>query len=334
MRPILQLARAAVLLQMTWLADAQSDQQSARPNIVFLLADDMGFADITAFGGRFGHTPNLDRLAASGIRMTNFHTPCAVCSPTRAALLTGRYPLANRIDSHFSDSPQMVLQDQTRPDGGPGTLPGILREHGYATLHVGKWHLGGVTLQELEHRRTGQGEYRNHRGPHQHGFDDYHISQEDASTRIRAGMVAARTLYRDGTKHLVHNDVYQFNPRETRDWTGFKGDVATRFIQERAKLRQPFFLNVWFDAPHAPYEDDHVPPEFHFAALSRQFDDKLGRPRHLLNTHLPKSGNGGQEDHKKFLSMISYTTSQDNRWDQSLASLDGGEADSPVNDVL
>jgi len=337
MRPVPQLALAAViLLEIILPAGVHAGPQSARPNIVFLLADDMGFADITAFGGRFGYTPHLDRLAASGIRMTNFHTPCAVCSPTRAAILTGRYPLANGIDSHFNDSPRMVLRDQTRPDGGPGTLPGILREHGYATLHIGKWHLGGVTLQELEHRRTGQGKYRNHGGPHQHGFDDYYISQEDTTTGIRAGMLSSRTTYRDATKHLVHNGVYRFNPNESRDWTAFKVDVASRFIQDRVASGQPFFLNVWFDEPHAPYEDDHVPPPYHFDALSRQVDAELGRLRHVLNTALPATGNGGQDDHKKFLSMVTYMDHQVGRILEQLEdpNSDGNSADSILSNTL
>ncbi|MEM9021214.1 MAG: sulfatase-like hydrolase/transferase, partial [Planctomycetota bacterium] len=92
---------SAVLLGFSHTAAAQSQETTARIsesrplNVIYMMADDMGFADVTAFGGRFGYTPNLDRLAAQGMMMTEFYSACAVCSPTRAAMLTGRYPLAN-----------------------------------------------------------------------------------------------------------------------------------------------------------------------------------------------------------------------------------------------
>lgn len=272
------------------------------------MADDMGYADVSAFGGRFGYTPNIDRLAGMGMMMTEFYSACAVCSPTRAAFLTGRYPLANGIDGHFPDEAGIFLRDQTRPDGGPGTLPGLLQEKGYRTLHVGKWHLGGVAMQELEHRTQGRGEFKDSQGPHEHGFDDYYISQEDAATGIRREINRSATFYQKAAQHLTHNDVYRHNPDEKRDWTRVKGDIATTFISNMAEGDKPFFLNVWFDVPHAPFEDGHVPSEFHFDTLHKKVDEQAGRAAHVLN---PAFINERQKErHRRFLSMVTYMDHQ------------------------
>lgn len=329
---------ACAALSLAWLsgptAQAQAAEQDRPLNVVLMLADDMGYADVNAFGGRFGYTPNLDRLAAMGMTMTDFHSACAVCSPTRAALLTGRYPLANGIDGHFPDKPSTFLRDQTRADGGPGTLPGLLQEQGYSTFHVGKWHLGGVTLVELEHRAAGQGEYAQNQGPHEHGFDHYYISLEDAPSGIRSGMIRSATLYRDGVKHLVHNDVYTHDPDQQRDWQGFKGDVVTQHIAQCTEAGKPFYLNVWFDVPHTPYESAHVPAEFHFDTLSQQFDQTLGRNRHVLNTDLPAGKH--QENHRRFLSMVTYMDHQVGRILDALddPNGDGDTADSMMDNTL
>lgn len=334
-----RLARhaACAALPLALLSTPSVDAQPAdtQPlNIVLMLADDMGYGDVNAFDGRFGYTPNLDRLAEMGMTMTDFHSACAVCSPTRAALLTGRYPLANGIDGHFPDKPSTFLRDQTRADGGPGTLPGLLREQGYSTFHVGKWHLGGVTLVELEHRTAGEGRYAENQGPHEHGFDHYYISLEDAESGIRSTMIRQATLYRDGTKHLVHNDVYTHNPDQQRDWQGFKGDVVTQHIARCTEADQPFYLNVWFDVPHTPYESDHVPEAFHFDTLSQKFDQTLGRNRHVLNTDLPEGKH--QENHRRFLSMVTYMDHQVGRILDALddPNGDGDTADSIMDNTL
>lgn len=273
-----------------------------------MMADDMGYADVTAFGGQYGYTPNLDRLAGMGMVMTDFYAAAAVCSPTRAALLTGRYPLANGIDGHFPDRAGVYLKDQTQPDGGAGTLPGMLRERGYRTLHVGKWHLGGVALKELEHRQSGRGEFADSQGPHEHGFDDYYISQEDVSTDVRSKMIRSATLYQKAAQHLIHNDKYKHNPDEHRDWTKFKGDIAVEFIADMSTKKQPFFLNLWFDVPHTPFEAGHIPPAFHFDRLHQTLVEELGRPAHVLNPSLKTEKQ--KENHRRFLSMVSYMDHQ------------------------
>src|SRR5262245_21790175 len=132
-------ARLAVLIALAAVpAAARSGPDAPRPNIVFILADDLGYGDPGCYNPQSKiPTPHLDRLAREGIRFTDAHAPDAVCTPTRYGLLTGRYCFRSRLK-------RGVLAPWDPPLIEPGrlTLPALLKQHGYATACVGKWHLG------------------------------------------------------------------------------------------------------------------------------------------------------------------------------------------------
>jgi arylsulfatase A-like enzyme len=152
------IAILATLSLLPGLARASGPARDVpKPNIVIILADDLGYGDLRCYGHRRFKTPNLDRMAGEGVRLTQFNTPMPFCAPTRAALLTGRYPF------------RCGLSTNPAPDGGPAadavalpageiTLAQILERAGYATAMVGKWHLGHRSQNELPKRR---------------GFDEY-----------------------------------------------------------------------------------------------------------------------------------------------------------------
>src|SRR5579859_7072326 len=120
-----------------------------RPNIVFILIDDMGWADGGCFGSKFYQTPQIDALAAAGVRFTSAYAACAVCSPSRAALMTGKYPARLHITDWIPGEPAPNNSRFKLPDWQQHlpleetTLATALRRLGYKTCHIGKWHLGG-----------------------------------------------------------------------------------------------------------------------------------------------------------------------------------------------
>ena len=127
---------------------ASAPAPGPRPNIVFLLVDDLGWADLACYGNTFHETPNIDALAASGTRFTQAYAACAVCSPTRASIMTGKYPvrlgITDWIPGEQHPEKPLALRDTRRElPLGETTLAEAFREHGYRTGYVGKWHLGG-----------------------------------------------------------------------------------------------------------------------------------------------------------------------------------------------
>ncbi len=127
------------VLVITIQSESPAVAQSSRPNIVYILADDLGYGDVQAFNPQNGkiNTPNLDRLATQGMMFRDAHSGSSVCSPTRYGLLTGRYSWRTRMQSGVLNgfSPPLITRDRL-------TVPALLKQHGYATACVGKWHLG------------------------------------------------------------------------------------------------------------------------------------------------------------------------------------------------
>jgi len=242
------------------------------PNIVFIMADDLGFADVSCNGRRDYETPNIDRIAQRGVRFTQGYANSAVCSATRLALITGRYqyrlplgleePLAGKIDVGL-------------PPEHP-TLPSLLRAAGYGTTLIGKWHLGmlpsfGPSLSGYDHFwgiRSGAIDYYSHKNPR--GEDDLW----DGDTNIhQAGYV-----------------------------TDLLGDRAVGAIEGYAGSGQRFLLSLHFTAPHWPWEapgDQAVSERLsgtrlrHFdggtqqtyARMVRAMDLQIGRVLQTLDSH-------------------------------------------------
>ncbi len=248
-----------------------------RPNIILILADDLGYADLTCFGSTAAKTPHLDALAKRGMRWTQFYAASAVCTPTRASVLTGRYPLRFDIRKHFTDHEEHLPRETV-------TLPKLLKQAGYATAHMGKWHLGGLNQKHIDDRAN------NIPGPHEQGFEHYLTQLEDPA--IRAELGRTRRLYRDGGKHLVRND--ENAPPDEGHWTDITGDEAVGLVERYHGEQRPFFINLWFTVPHKPYEPAPEP-------------------------HLNRYKDGAEGDQLLFRSMVSH---MDAKVGQLVAKLD------------
>jgi arylsulfatase A-like enzyme len=201
---------------------------SRRPNIVFIVADDLGFADLGCYGGREPVSPVLDRLAAGGLRMTQGYANSPVCSPTRFALMTARYQYRLRgaaeepINSRSRGSTTLGL-----PPEHP-TLPSLLRAAGYRTALIGKWHLGYPPA--FGPLRSGYEEFF---GPMSGGVD--YFTHCDSSGR--------HDLWSGEAEHREDGYLTDLISRRAVDWIDRIGTTG-----------EPFFLSLHYTAPHWPWE--------------------------------------------------------------------------------
>jgi len=225
-REMLQTAAAGSLGVMT---AARTSAQPARrpPNIVFILADDMGYADVACYGRPDLQTPNIDGLAARGVRLLQGYANSAVCTATRVGLITGRYQYRLRIGLEEPLATGAAFSSIGLPPEHP-TLPSLLRAAGYGTTLVGKWHLGLLPAF----------------GPLQSGYDHFF--------GFRGGAVDYYS--HNGTDQKP--DLWDDNvPVERAGYlTRLLGDRAVDVVKAYAKTRQPFLLSLHFNAPHWPWE--------------------------------------------------------------------------------
>jgi arylsulfatase A-like enzyme len=201
----------------------------SRPNVVLILMDDLGYGDLGSYGATDIKTPHVDRLAREGVRLTDGYSNGVVCSPTRAALMTGRYQQRVGIEDVLTILPESV--ERGLPATGR-TLPALLKQNGYETALFGKWHLG----------------YKPEFGPNAHGFTEFF--------GFLSGAVDYYTHQRnDGKPDLFENTT----PVTSEEYLT---DAITRravsFIDRTAN--RPFFVEVAYNAAHWPFQPPDRPP--------------------------------------------------------------------------
>jgi arylsulfatase A len=237
---------------------AAASAYARTPNIIIFLADDMGIGDVGCYGCRDIQTPSLDALARSGVRLANFYVASPICAPSRAALMTGRYP--NRIGMSTEKNIESGMDKEGIPTGEI-TLAELVRPKGYATAALGKWHLGSTAETR----------------PNSQGFDlffGFHASCLDAFSHMYyASLPYYHDLYRN--REEVFEDGKHLSDLIARE--------AVRFIEENKS--RPFLIYAAFNAPHYPMvaqerfqkQYAHMPrPRRDYAAMVAGLDESVG----------------------------------------------------------
>jgi arylsulfatase A-like enzyme len=265
-RDLLSIAAGSVAAAAALRARAQQ-RAAQRPNVLFILADDLGYGDLSCYGRPDYDTPVLDRLAAQGMKFTSAYAAAPICTPTRCAFITGRYP------QRFEVGLQEPLTLRSPPVGLPAGTPTIathLRAAGYETALIGKWHLG----------------WRPEYQPRRLGFDEFFGSLSGALDYF------THVAPDSGTSSLP--DLWANEERVTSD--AYLTDLFTEHAVEYVSRphAKPFYLSLHYTAPHSPWEGpsdsaaadhaDHGPGPMTnggslgaYAAMMRSMDEGIGR---------------------------------------------------------
>jgi arylsulfatase A-like enzyme len=264
MKSLATMAAAFCILGMSGLAAGQ-------PNIVLILADDLGYGSVGSYGNKQVRTPHIDGLAATGIRCTDFHSSGPMCTPTRAALLTGRYPQRCAWVDDEQLSP--VFRDQRRENIKQRwawgislaelTIADVLKNGGYATALIGKWHLGY--------------DFKFH--PMNQGFDEFR------------GFISGAVDYHS---HVATSGLQQldwWNGKEIRNDDGYATDLLTRYALDFISRHEagPFFLFVSHAAPHVPLQgrdpNQQQSPAETYKEMIEVLDESVGAIVNALDDH-------------------------------------------------
>ncbi|HTN05046.1 sulfatase [Planctellipticum variicoloris] len=251
--------RCAALCLALVLAGWSSASAADRPNILLILADDFGWGDLGSYGGKIAPTPRLDQLAAEGTRFTQFYAAAPICSPSRCGLLTGQFPGRWRLNSYLQTRAGNRCCGQADfLDAKAPSLARMLKEAGYATAHVGKWHLGGG--RDVKEAPL---------------FESY-------------GFVESAGTWESPEPHAKLGKPFppwdrRLAPGQVSRWerTGWMVDHSLDFI--RRHKDQPWFVNLWLDDTHDPYvsaEADwngDLKTRGKFVEVLERLDQQMGR---------------------------------------------------------
>lgn len=221
------LARVLSLFLLTICSTLAAEHtRKLPPNMVVFLADDMGWGDSATYGHKLIQTPNLDKLAAQGVKFTQCYSAAGVCSPSRSAILTGRTPYRNGVWRHLSGNHEAHLR------ASEITYPKLLKKIGYETCHIGKWHLN--SRQQFNTDKFPQ--------PGGHGYDYWFATHNNASPSHK------------------YPDNFVRNGKPVGELKGYSAQLvaaeATRWLNEVRDKSKPFVLSVWFHEPHSPIATD------------------------------------------------------------------------------
>ena len=266
-----------------------------RPNVVLMMADDLGWSDVGFNDGTTIKTPQLDAMAAGGLVFERFYSAAPVCSPTRGSVLTGRHPY--RLGIPYANSGLLKPQELT--------LAEMLRELGYRTAHFGKWHLGTLTKTEVDANRGGPRGVPFFSPPQDNGFDVCLSAESKVPTWDP--MWKPRENASGKGWNLMANPEKEGETYGTHFWdeTGAKVtenlrgcasrvivDRAEPFIRESVAAGKPFFAVVWFHAPHLPvvagpeyfamYPDAKTDFHRNYYGCVTAMDEQVGRIREVL----------------------------------------------------
>ena len=253
------------------------------PNIIFFMTDDQGWGDLGHYGHPHLKTPAIDRFASQSLTFTDFHAPSAVCSPSRAGLLTGRTPYRNGmygIYMHGRETPYLRTSEKT--------LPSILKENGYATCHVGKWHLGVLNRDH------------GHPSPSEHGYDYWMATDNNAHpSHINPG-----------------NFIRNAEPTGVIDGNSSQiiVDEAIEWISDKKPKQNPFFLTVWTHEPHTPIGTAPKFRELYPESLPEKVRDYYGNISQIdaaFGSLINYLENSGQLEN----TIILYTSDNGSAWD-------------------
>lgn len=228
----------------------------SRPNIIFILIDDMGWSDLGCFGGIRAETPNIDRLAANGLRFRNFYVNAPICSPSRVAFTTGQYPHRWNITSYLDNRQQNIRREMAQwLDPQAPTLARVLQQSGYYTGHFGKWHMGGQ-------RDVAEAPLIS-----SYGFNQSLTNFEGMGPKLlpltqQPDWPSPRRIWEKG--EILGGPVTWM---ERSKITSGYVEAALKFIDESQSAQRPFYINLWPDDVHSPF----------FPSLPRWSDDKRQR---------------------------------------------------------
>ncbi len=262
----LSLAVVSLVVSPSAVHAQQSGPQ--RPNVVLIMTDDAGYGDFGSYGARDVKTPNIDSIARDGVRLTDFYANGATCTPTRAALMSGRYQQRFGLEAPLGVQAQKDWERGLSPTGR--SLPQLLKNRGYTTALVGKWHLGWKTeLSPIAHGFESFFGFKS-------GFVDYYQHTAGGDAPLKADL---------------------FENNEPVKVQGYMTDLITersvRFIEQNTS--RPFFIDIAYNAPHWPYQrpdqpstardnarhlqpfDDQTSTRADYVAMLERVDEGVGR---------------------------------------------------------